>query len=1050
MASKLSSFSSRLKDLQKEGENYSALGQILSNSSPASAEMITQASFDNIQSQANSIIEKMKAEIARQQKEAQARAQAAAQQAQQAAQQQAAAAAKQAEQIKPPELPKPEDMTPDIKKYDPASHTFITDQNLKAMANIVSPEERQVMDDETARRLRDNADVAKGIQSPVGFAARGKMFEDAFNTGFNPAVPAGSEPMMNVKTGEREFINKSSIPRFQAAAQAAMPPSGVVSGQGPNIEKKVTPDVTVNPMGGTIPKIEAPSPVPVNKPNIKVQPTITDETIRDAGVPDVPRSGGITPSLPTTGRDDNRRSPQPTVEQPRGMGFDDIASRPAEGGEIPRAANGDPVVPTLLDRLQGGMSQPLEDGYAYDKIWNTGPKGSTGEYAQQQYRVEPEPFPSAPRPPFNPDVPLDPTQINNRNNTSEGTWPINGHWGNQPPSPMDNYQTQVERGQINPKFKSEEYPMATPNGFVAPQKKFEDLVRAGIAQPEDRGYWEARLELDNSKQPGGGFQQKVMPDVGSQTGLAGLEGWRPTSGGGFVHPTKGYAASRAEIEGKSGPEGEMQFSGMLANSAIDKYRRSAGTVLGAGATSYNIQSGKGEDVTDADKRIMAEAVAAIGRGENDANWAMPVLETAARMAGSDSMKVAPEAVDPKFVDDWIKGYFNGDDVLLGDKLDEDLLRLGVSPPGSKMITTGGMDIGSIVSDWAGTKYKFGGSAGRGPINPGNTDCSGFVAAVYKQHGLNLPAHTDAAYMTMKNEFGAQPVSLGEAKPGDVVFYMGAGTGGQISHHMGIYAGGGSVMDMSGPEGKGGVQLRDIGHAGRYEILRDPRLQQAQTQVTTVRSAGRAPVPAENKGNAASPQAMGQGGQAQGLKEMPAQLAGTNPQPGLAAGSGQDGRDMIARVYQRALQDTGDDRFAHSLAALTVGEGGLGGAHGDYGKSTGAFQFYWGGGEGNNFQKWLSDQWGRPVSQKEAMEAAKDIDTSLDYYIPKAYQFYQRGSASEPEFGPLAIALGGHNPGVRSVPAYQEIYRDAWRRYQAGEVARQGAKQVKTIAGVSGG
>jgi Transglycosylase SLT domain/NlpC/P60 family len=136
-----------------------------------------------------------------------------------------------------------------------------------------------------------------------------------------------------------------------------------------------------------------------------------------------------------------------------------------------------------------------------------------------------------------------------------------------------------------------------------------------------------------------------------------------------------------------------------------------------------------------------------------------------------------------------------------------------------------LDIDGLTKAYAGVPYTFGGPGGRGQGLGAATDCSGFVSAVWQQqYGLDLPAHTDAAYNRLKS-IGGQEVGDAAARPGDVVFYMGAGTGGAITHHMGIFAGPGQVLDMS-VSGGSGVRTRPIAHGGQYVIMRDPRLNPA--------------------------------------------------------------------------------------------------------------------------------------------------------------------------------------------------------------------------------
>jgi hypothetical protein len=146
----------------------------------------------------------------------------------------------------------------------------------------------------------------------------------------------------------------------------------------------------------------------------------------------------------------------------------------------------------------------------------------------------------------------------------------------------------------------------------------------------------------------------------------------------------------------------------------------------------------------------------------------------------------------------------------------------VAALGSAAAPPASLDVRGLTEAYKGVPYTFGGPGGRGQGVGAPTDCSGFVSAVWKgQYGLDLPAHTDAAYTRLKQLGGAE-VSADQARPGDVVFYMGAGTGGAITHHMGVYAGPGTVLDMS-VSGGSGVKERPLGHGGQYVIIRDPRL-----------------------------------------------------------------------------------------------------------------------------------------------------------------------------------------------------------------------------------
>jgi cell wall-associated NlpC family hydrolase len=90
----------------------------------------------------------------------------------------------------------------------------------------------------------------------------------------------------------------------------------------------------------------------------------------------------------------------------------------------------------------------------------------------------------------------------------------------------------------------------------------------------------------------------------------------------------------------------------------------------------------------------------------------------------------------------------------------------------------GLDTQGIVKAYENTSYTYGGPGGRTQGFGAPTDCSGFVAAVFKsQYGVDLVPHTDGAYNQLRG-IGAPEVSVKDARPGDVVFYMGAGTGGR--------------------------------------------------------------------------------------------------------------------------------------------------------------------------------------------------------------------------------------------------------------------------------
>ncbi|MFH8500675.1 C40 family peptidase [Streptomyces coeruleorubidus] len=74
------------------------------------------------------------------------------------------------------------------------------------------------------------------------------------------------------------------------------------------------------------------------------------------------------------------------------------------------------------------------------------------------------------------------------------------------------------------------------------------------------------------------------------------------------------------------------------------------------------------------------------------------------------------------------------------------------------------------------------------------DCSGLTLYAYAQAGISLPRTAAQQYAA------SEPVKRDEAKPGDLVFYGSSASG---IHHVGIYVGGGYMLDAPRP----GTQVR---------------------------------------------------------------------------------------------------------------------------------------------------------------------------------------------------------------------------------------------------
>ena len=100
-------------------------------------------------------------------------------------------------------------------------------------------------------------------------------------------------------------------------------------------------------------------------------------------------------------------------------------------------------------------------------------------------------------------------------------------------------------------------------------------------------------------------------------------------------------------------------------------------------------------------------------------------------------------------------------------------------PGDPVVTKSGDTIGDII-DYARalqdvTVYKYGGQNA-----PYATDCSGWVQAIYKEFGVNLPrVSRDQAKV-------GQPVTFRELKRGDLMFFSTRSD--KVITHVGIYMG----------------------------------------------------------------------------------------------------------------------------------------------------------------------------------------------------------------------------------------------------------------------
>jgi cell wall-associated NlpC family hydrolase len=134
--------------------------------------------------------------------------------------------------------------------------------------------------------------------------------------------------------------------------------------------------------------------------------------------------------------------------------------------------------------------------------------------------------------------------------------------------------------------------------------------------------------------------------------------------------------------------------------------------------------------------------------------------------------------------------------------------LADQPSGGKTATTAqaatALDAAKAM---LGTPYSWGGGNASGPSagtccspkgRSGKSitgfDCSGLTLYAYAKAGISLPRTAAQQYAA------SEPVKPGEAQPGDLVFY---GKSPTSIHHVGLYIGGGWILDAPRP----GTQVR---------------------------------------------------------------------------------------------------------------------------------------------------------------------------------------------------------------------------------------------------
>jgi murein DD-endopeptidase MepM/ murein hydrolase activator NlpD len=103
--------------------------------------------------------------------------------------------------------------------------------------------------------------------------------------------------------------------------------------------------------------------------------------------------------------------------------------------------------------------------------------------------------------------------------------------------------------------------------------------------------------------------------------------------------------------------------------------------------------------------------------------------------------------------------------------------------------------------YIGVPYEWGGESFDG------VDCSGFVQAVFRHNGIELPRTADAQFEVGRRVFGQDNL-----RPGDLVFFQ---TYTEGASHVGIYLGEGRFVHASASDGVRIDSLSDDYYASRY-------------------------------------------------------------------------------------------------------------------------------------------------------------------------------------------------------------------------------------------